>query len=91
MGVSTINYSEVRFNPKPSGYEWEHGTFKYIPRDLWITIPQQLVLFPINARSRPFVMMFEYFYFHFTHTEHQVELNSLFSRPFNRLFIKAMN
>ena len=57
--VSKINYSEVQFNPKPSGYEWEHVTFKFIPRDLWITVPQQLVLFPINARSRPFVMMFE--------------------------------
>ena len=42
--VSKTNYSEVRFNPKPSGYEWQHVTFKYIPRDLWITVPQQLLV-----------------------------------------------
>ena len=47
----------------------EHVIFKYVPRDLWITVPQQLLVFPINARSRPFVMMFEYFYFHFRKLE----------------------
>ena len=40
-----------------------HVTSQWVPRDLGITTPQQLVLFQINARSRLFVNTLDYFYF----------------------------